>query len=460
MIGRRSLNRRILELAVPAAGSIMVLVVHRMVDMAWLRGLGTEAVAAVSLATVSTWVFASLGGLVAMGITALVARYGGAGQEEGGRYVGAQGLRWAVVLGLAAGVVGWFVAPLFFLATDADPGVTAAGVVYTRIYWGGGAFVLLQVACDAVFRGHGNTRTPFKIAILTLLMNVVLDPLLIWGWGPIPGMGVAGAGLATVLAAFVGATLNLLALIRFRHLRREHPGAVAMRLDARTRIGRPRLLGLDGSILVRMARVGIPSSCASLLFTIILLEMFRVAQAAGGAAAQAGFGVGHQGEGVAFVIGLGWAGAASALVGRRMGARQYMAAERAAWAAARQCAWISGVWALVLFVFDEQIAAIWAEDPAAQAHAASYFRIVALCLVPQAIGLVVDGAFGGAGMTLPPMITGVVFAAIRIPLAWWAAFDLGYGANGIWVVVAATAALRGLLIAYWFSRGTWKTRSV
>jgi len=456
----RSLDRRILALALPAAGSILVQVIHRMVDMAWLRSLGTDAVAALTIATVSVWTYAAIGWFVAMGLTALTARYSGAMRAAGSRYVGAQGLGWAATLGVACAVAGWFVAPLFFQASQADPAVRAAGLAYTRIYWGGGAFVLLQFGGDAIFRGHGNTRTPFKIAVLTLLLNVGLDPLLIWGWGPIPRLGVAGAGVATILATVIGASLLLVALLRAGHLQRARPPDEELRFDTSTRLGRPGVLGLDRSILRRMARVGTPSMCASLFFNLILLEMLRVAHAAGGSAAQAGLGVGHQGEGIAFVICLGWAGAASALVGRRMGAGQIVAAQHAAWRAVWQCCWLCLAWALVLFFFADPLAAVWAQEAGAQVHAASYFRIVGLCLVPQAVGLVIDGAFSGAGLTMPPMVTGLVFAGARVPLAWWAAFDLGWGVEGIWVVITVTAALRGVAVGWWFTRGTWKTRTV
>jgi len=457
---RRSLDRRILALAVPAAGSILVQVVLRMVDMAWLRDFGTDAVAALTISTVSVWAFAAIGWFVAMGLTALIARYSGAARTAGARYVGAQGLRWAAALGLLCGLAGWFLAPLFFVASNAEPAVRTAGLAYTRIYWGGGAFVLLQFAGDAIFRGHSNTRTPFRIAATMLLLNAALDPLLIWGWGPVPRLGVAGASLATILATAIGAGLLVVALLRHGHLQKERPADDELRLHPTTRLGRPTLLGLDGSIFVRMARVGTPSMCASLLFNLILLEMLRVAHAAGGSAAQAGLGIGHQGEGIAFVICLGWSGAAAALVGRRMGAGQILAAERAAWRAAWQCAWISLVWALVLFVFADGLAGLWAEAPDARGFAADYFHIVALCLVPQAVGLVIDGAFAGAGMTLPPMITGIAFAGLRVPLAWWAAFDAGLGVKGVWIVITATAAVRGVAVALWFSRGTWKTRTV
>lgn len=457
---RRPLDRRILALALPAAGSAMVPVVHRMVDMAWIRGLGTNAVAALGISSISVWLFAAVAWFVAMGLTALTARYAGAFRREAAGYVAGQGLRWALAVGLACAVVGWFLAPAVFSLGGAEEAVRALGVRYTRIYWAGGAFVLVQVASDAIFRAHGNTRTPLRIAAAALALNVALDPLLIWGWGPVPRLEVAGAGLATVVAAAAGAGLSLLALLRHGHLRRAHPGEAALRLDAGTRVGRPGFLGLDRAVFVRLARVGSPTMTANLLFNLILLEMMRMAESAGGRAAQAGLTIGHTGEGLVYVIGLGWAAAAGALVGRRLGAGQPRAAERAAWRASVQCGLLNLGYALLLLVLADPIAWIWAKDPVAQAHGASYLRIVAWCLVPQAYGIVLDGAFGGAGMTVPPMVAGVLLAAARVPLGWWVVEDLGWGVAGIWIVISVTAGVRGLVVAYWFSRGTWKVRSV
>ena len=457
---RRRLDRRILRVALPAAGSSLVLVIHRAVDMAWIRALGTDAVASLTISTVAVWMYAAVGWLVAMGLTALVARYAGALRPAAAGYIAAQGLRWAAALGAVCAVVGWFVAPFLFGAADAAPAVREAGLLYTRIYWVGGAFVLLQFAGDAVFRAHGNAQTPFKIAVIALLLNIGLDPLLIWGWGPIPAMGVPGAALATVLAAVAGAAMVLGTLYRHGYLRRTQPAETEMRFRDDTRIGQVNRLGLDRTVFLRMARVGTPTFAASLLFNLILLELLRIASAAGGPAAQAGLGIGHTGEGIAYVLCLGWSAAASSLVGRHMGAGQLQAAERAAWRAGLQCASLCLLWGIVLFVFADELAWLWAKDAAAQGHAASYFRIVSLCLVPQAYELVLDGAFGGAGMTVPPMVVGVTLSLLRIPLAWWAAFDLGLGVEGIWWVICVTAAVRGIAVAYWFSRGTWKTRSV
>jgi putative MATE family efflux protein len=456
----RSRSRAILALALPASGSAALVLAHRAVDMAWLRGLGDAATAALSVGMISVWLFSAMGALIGTGLTALVARYAGAKREDAAGYVAAQGLRWAVVVGIATGVVGWFVAPWIYAAAQAEPAVAEYGTAYTRVYWGGGAAVLMQLACDAVFRGHGNTRTPFVIGLFSLALNVVLDPLLIFGWGPIPALGVAGAGLAHISSFAVGVALSVRALRRRGHLRAVRPSDAALRFTDTTRLGQPGSWGLDTAVFSRMARVGIPLAATSILFNTIYLALHALAAHAGGKAAQAGLGVGHTGEGVAFVLGLGWGSAAAALVGRSLGAGRPDEAERYAWAAARQAAVLCGLWGLVLFLLDRPIAALFADGPEAVDHASAYLRIVALCLAPQALELVLDGAFGGAGLTVPPLVIGATFSLLRIPLAALVVLAWGMGPAAIWVIISATAAARGIACALWFARGTWKTRTV
>jgi len=455
----RRLDREILALALPAAGSMLLLHAHRAVDQAWVRGLGTEALAGLGVATLSVWLFAGLGALVGMGLTALVARYVGAGRGVAAAYVANQGLRWAAALGVLAAGVGWVLAPLLLTRADAEPGVRAVGEAYTRIYWAGGAAVLLHLAADAVFRAHGNTATPFRIAVLALLLNVGLDPLLIFGAGPVPALGGGGAALATVLAEAVAAAVALWRLRRLGHVARQRPTDEDLRLGAGTRLGTPGGGPLDVAVFLRLARVGLPTLATSLLFNFVLLEIMRIAERAGGAHAQAALGIGHTGETLAFVFGLGWAAAAASLVGRRLGAGRPEQAEQAAWRAAHHCALLCFLWGAALFAFDEPLAGLLTEDPATRAHAAAYLRIVAVCLAPQAYELVLDGAFGGAGMTVPPMLIATSISLLRIPLCAWAVAE-GHGVAGIWFVISATAFARGLLCMAWFARGTWKTRSV
>lgn len=458
-----ALGRRVFRLALPAAIGSSVPLIHRVIDSAWVgRTHGHEAVAALGVSTVAVWMFAALGWLVGMGLVSVVGRYVGAGRNDAASYVAAQGLRWALCLGVLAGVAGILLAPLLFRGAGASPTVTAHGIPYARIYWGSGAFVLAQVALEALFRARGDTRTPMLAALVGLVLNAALDPLFIAGVGGWPGWGVAGAAWATLVGTATTVGLLLWTSLRRRWIQTERPADEVMRLGAETLIGQPRRWGLDAAVARRILRVGLPTALASVWFNLVYVFLYDAVEAAGGAAAQAGLFMGHMGEGVAFVVGLGWSAAAASLVGRELGAGRPEAAARAAWTAARQCAGLTAIWAAVLFFAGEPLARFFSEDggdAAAVAHGAAYMKIVALCLVPQAIELVLDGAFGGAGLTWPPTAIGMALSTARIPLAWWAV-EAGHGTSGIWTVIAATAALRGLLVAWAFGRGTWKNRRV
>jgi putative MATE family efflux protein len=442
----------------------MLQLVHRAVDMRFVSALGTEPLAGVAISTVTVWMYGALSALVGMGLTALVARYVGAGREDAARYVAGQGLRWVTAIGVAVGAVGAILTPAVFGLVDAAPRVRDAGVSYTVVYWGAGVVILLHQACDAIFRGHGNTRTPFLVAILSLVLNVALNPILIFGWGPVPAMGVAGAAWATVIATGAAALLLVRGLLRAGHLGRQRPDDERLRLTAETLLGRPGGLGLDAAVLRRILRVGLPVGVAGLFFNAIYLALYRIVGDAGGPPAQAGLGLGHTGEGIAFVLCLGWSAAASALVGQSLGAGDPDAAARYAWRAVLQCAVLCGAWGLALLLFGDPIAGALATRDAAtteaRAHAVAYFAIVSWCLAPQAVEIVLEGAFGGAGLTAPAMVISATFSLLRIPLALWAAFTLGLGVHGVWWVIAVTAACRGVLVGWWFHRGTWRTRGV
>ena len=465
--GGRDLRREVLSLAVPVIAGGFIALGYHWTNAYWVGrwdakvGDGDAGQAALSIATFLVWAHNSVAQLLVVGLSALVARYAGAGRLASARYVGLQGLRWAWVLAALVAAAGWPLAPLVFEASESSPAVSAMGTDYVRIWYVGSFGAMAGFACDAVFRAHGNTRVPFIVGSCGLALNAALDPLLIFGWGPVPSLGVAGSAVATALALAATAAVSLVLLGRHGFLSRARPADEELRLHEATPLSRGPFPGLDVSVARRMSRVGVPTVVSGLLFCGIYLAISRTVSRAGGDAAQAGLGVGIRGEGVAYVLCQGFSVAATVIVGRRLGARRPDDAARGAWSAVRLGCLSSLAWALILFLFDEPIASLFLkEGTAAHDHASAYYRIVALCLVPQALEIILDGAFGGAGLTIPPMLISTGVTALRVPLAPIAAFDWGLGVSGIWWVICATAALRGVLIALWFARGTWKSRTV
>lgn len=454
-----ALDRKILALAIPAFGSGLTILAHTWVDTAWIgRNLGEAALASMTINSFTVWIYGSLASLVNVGLSSLVARYVGAGRESGARYVASQGMRGAVTFALVLAGVGWFLAPVAFSISGAGETVTAEGIPYIRVYWLGGVVILLQQSCDAIFRGRGNTWIPFLASLLGLGLNAVLDPLLILGWGPIPSLRVGGAALATLLSTMVGVTFSLICLRRYSYLSSRRPSDEELRLHEGTPLGRgPRLWG-DSSVFRRMSRVGLPTACSGVLFSIIYILIGRIVAEAGGTAALAGMGVGLRMEALAFVLGMGYSAAVASLVGRALGANDPASARRAAWRGVAHCTSLCAIWGVVLLTGNEWLSAILTDSGPAREHAREFVQVIAFCLVPLAVESVLNGAFGGAGLTVPPMIIVGGLTLVRLPVAFFAARWVGV--EGVWWTICGTAILRGILMAAWFSRGTWMTRQV
>jgi putative MATE family efflux protein len=462
-VDARPLNRAVLHLALPAITSGLVAVAYHWVNQGWVDRLGEDdpvPPAALAVGIFFAWGFNSLFQLVVSGLTALVSRYAGAGRPDAAAYVGLQGIRWSWVVALVGGVLGFVLVEPILERAGLSARAQAEAAAYVRIVYGGAIGWGTLASCEAVFRARGDARTPMLVHASALVLNAALDPFLIFGIGPFPRLGVAGAALATVICWALAAATSFALLARRGWVRAERPSDERMRLREDTPLRPGPLRGLDLSVARRVVRVGMPAAVQGLFFVAVYFELSRIVVRAGGDAAQAGLGLGLRGESVAFVLCNGFAAAASVLVGRNLGAGRPDEAARSAWRSALLAGAACAAWGLVLGLLDGAIVDVLHAPEAVVPHARAYYRIVALALVPQALEIVLDGAFAGAGMTLPPMVVSLTFAAARVPLASWAAFDLGGGVPAIWWTISATAAARGVVIALWFSRNRWKTQAV
>lgn len=467
-------SRDVLRLAGPAMASGFVAMGYHWVNQFWVGRLGTAATAALSVATFGVWSLYALSALLSVGLAALVGRYAGGGRSAAAAWVGGQGIRWAAVLAMVVFAGGYALAPLAFRATGASDEVSRLGTAYLRIAFAGSLAVFPLTACEAVYRGHGTTLLPFLVSAGGLLVNLVLDPLLIFGdtalealssgaaRPEVHGLGVQGAAVATAISNALALAVSLAVLRRFRYVGGARPSDDELRLDPATPLLPGPVPAFDLSVLFRVVRVGLPVAASGIVFVGIYLVVSRYVHAAGGDAALAALGVGLRGEQFAFVVGSGFSAAAAVLVARRLGAKRPDDAAKAAWTATRLASVACLAWAAALFLLADPLSRFFlgSNDPVALSHAQAYYRIVAFCLVPQSWEVVLEGAFGGAGMTVPPMVVSIGLTATRIPLAVLAASSPSLGVRAIWVAIAATAALRGVCVALWFARGGWKSRTV
>jgi putative MATE family efflux protein len=418
-------------------GSMLLLNVFQLIDAFWVGRLGTEALGGLSAATFFVWSLHSIGMLAGTGVNAVVARRVGEGQPVGAGFAATHGLGLAIALGLLTAAVVLPLERTLIGLLDLGPGVQRAALAYLTPVLCGMPIITVTYAMEATFRGSGDTRTPMWVLGGTLALNGVLDPLLIFGFGPVPALGIAGAAWATVAAHGVGVLVGL-------------------RLLARREV-RPRRSPVRWALIATLVRVGLPIGLTNLLFCVIYIFLTPIISNFGDAPVAA-IGVGHRIEGLAYFPCVGFCSAAATLVGQQMGAGRPLMAERAAWLATRYAVALVAGLSLVYFAFAEPIYRIFSADPQVVVVGAGYLRIIALFEVAMALEVVLEGAFSGAGDSVPPMVVGVPLTAARVPAAYLLARR--QGVTGIWWAISVSTLLKGAIVALWFRMGRWKRVAV
>jgi len=269
-----------------------------------------------------------------------------------------------------------------------------------------------------------------------VLLTLVLDPVLILGLGPAPRLGIAGAAVATVGVRSVAFLIGLVLL-------------------ARRGLLRPRMP--HWRTMWAISRIGLPTAMTGVMFSLIYVAMTRTTTRFG-TPALAALGLGHRVESWLYMIGVGFGAAAAAIVGQNLGAGRPERAMRAGWLLTA-CATIPalGGFALVT-LYPERVAALFTTDAAVIAETARYLRIASLAQLFVCAELVLEGAMGGAGDTVPPMLSSASLTLIRVPLVAWSAAR--WGTSGIWWVISLTAVARGIAMMALWRLGRWQRKSV
>jgi putative MATE family efflux protein len=431
------LSRTILRVALPSVASALLMTLFTSVDAFWVgTRIGPTGLAAVSISVFWIWMLIALAEMVAVGLTAVAARrHGQRRPGEAARAVG-DALLFALTLGIVVAVAGLLLLDWLFGVMHTPPDVTALGRQYLTAYLAGCPLIFGYFAIDAAFRASGDTRTPFLLLAVSVVAALLLDPVLILGLGPAPALGIAGAAVATILTRGSAFVLGLILL---------------------TRRSMIRLAGPGGRAIPVIARIGLPTAATGVVFSLIYVLMTRTTTQFG-TPALAALGVGHRVESWAYMVGVGFGAAAAAIVGQNLGAGHVKRAERSGWITTGFASVVGVVAAVVEIVFAEEFASIFTDDPAVIAVSASYLRICALSQAFVGAELVLEGALGGSGHTLPPMLASTTLTALRIPLAAWAASR--WGIDGIWWVICLTATARGIAMMVLWRLGRWKRKSL
>jgi putative MATE family efflux protein len=434
------MGRAIFLLALPMVIEMIWESLFAVVDIYWVAKIGPDAVATVGLTEqmMIAGVFTTAMGL-SIGCSAIVARRIGENDPDGAARAAVHGIFLGIVLSVIVGVTGGVLAPQLLKLMGAEPEVIA-GASYTRLLLGGSITVVLLFMINAAFRGAGDATVSMRTLILANTINIVLCPIFIFGWGPIPAFGVTGAALATTIGRGIGVVYQLRAL-KIGHgrlqIRREH-------------------ISLDPELLKSMLRIAKSGVVQIFISTASWVGLVRVLSTFG-TNALAGYQIGIRIVLFALLPSWGMANAAATMVGQNLGAGHPERSEQAVWRASFYNLAFLGTIGVVFFFGADLLVAFFTPDPEVQKYAASCLRIVGLGFPFYAFGMVAPSAFNGAGDTrTPTRINFFAFWVLEIPLAFLLAHYFGLGPIGVFTSITVAFCTVAIISVTLFRRGKWK----
>ncbi|MBC8089398.1 MAG: MATE family efflux transporter [Phycisphaerae bacterium] len=434
---REGLSVTIRRVAIPAVIANLLMTAFHNVDTYWIgRHLGATALAAATSSVFWIWLVISIAELVSIGAGSIVARrYGERRPEEAARTAG-EGIWLALVLGVLVAIILPLMLPQLFELMNLEGETARVGQQYLGTYLRGMPLIFGFFAVDAAFRASGDTRTPLVILAVSTILAMILDPILILGLYGAPALGVQGAALATLVPRGLACVF----------------GWIVLRRRTLVRMVRPRL-----AVLANIARIGGPTAATGVAFSAIYVLLTRTTTEFG-TPALAALGVGFRIESFVYLFSVGLGAAVAAIVGQSLGAGMVGRARKAGWLGVALATIPGAVMAVIMIVWPERIASIFTSDVLVVEEASRYLRIAAASQLFLGAEIVLEGALGGAGYTLVPMVVSMSITASRIPLAAWSAAL--WGTTGLWWTLALTATARGIAMAcIWQSRGWEGTRS-
>ena len=442
-----SLNRAItMLLAVPMVLEMVLESLFAVVDIFWVGRLGANAVATVGLTESMLSLVFSVGMGLSLSTTAMVARRIGEKDPEGAAVAGVQAIALGLIISVAVGIPCGIWAPNLLRLMGASPEIIATGSGYTRICLGGSFAVLLLFLNNAIFRGAGDASIAMRLLWVSNILNLILDPCLIFGLGPFPRLGVTGAAIATLTGRSIGVLYQFYRLMRGSERIRILKSQIRLQADVLLRLVRVSLTGILQFAIAHTSWIGL----------VRIVSIF-------GAAALAGYTIGIRI--VIFVI--------APFLGPEQRRRNNGRTKPWRWPPRRtrrkQAVWRTGIYnmiflgtvGIVFIFFSTPIVRLFTHDPAVVALGATCLRIISYGNLGYAYFMVMMQAFNGAGDTITPTIVNFFgFWLFEIPLAYWLAIPLHMKSNGVFASIAIAESSMAIAIAILFKQGKWKKQKI
>ncbi len=433
-----SVLQRVIALAWPTAVAMSMQTGFNIADAYFVGQIGPQSIAAVSMVFPVVFLMFALGAGVGVGTTSVIARSLGRRDREHAEEAARQSFILFALVAALITVTGLLLQRPLFHLMGADDALVEHTVGYSTWIFAGSTFMFFFFSGASILRGEGDMKTPMVGIGLSVVLNVVLDPLLIFGPGPFPEFGLPGAAIATVISRAVGCVFLIGYLFR---------GDVHVRV-------RLRGLAPRGRVIWQILQVGLPTGARQVLLSVGFMALIRIV-ARFGSDAVAAYGLGVRLNQVAILPCLGIATAVITLVGQNVGAGKTDRASETTWKASL-CAMVAmEAIGVTFFLFPRFLMGIFTDDAQVIRYGSSLLRIVSLTHMFTGLGIVIAAAFQGAGRALPALaLTLLRLLIIAVPLALLLSHF--YGVRGVWMAIAAAAVLSGIASAAWFRAGTWR----
>jgi putative MATE family efflux protein len=437
------IGRAIFILAVPMVLEMVMESIFAIVDVFVVAHLGADAVATVGLTESFMTILYALSMGLSIGAGAMISRRIGERDKEGAAHTAAQVLLFGLCVSLAIGAVASFFAPQLLGLMGASPGALK-NVAFTRIMLGCNASVVLLYLVNSVFRSAGDAAIAMRVLWLANAINIVLAPALVFGWGPLPKLGIIGAAIATTIGRGTGVMFALSRLFRSGsriHVRRVH-------------------FALDPKLIARVVNLSSAATFQVFIGMASWIGLVRIL-AGFGSDALAGYTIGMRIVIFALLPSFGLANAAATMVGQALGAKKPERAEAAVWTAGKYSAVFLGLVGLLFVVFAQPVVSLFTPEAGVAAYGTATLRTVACGFLFYAYGMVITQSFNGAGDTRTPTYVNLfVFWLFEIPLAWVLSHTFGFGPQGVFLSATLAFSLLAVVSTVLFRRGHWKTRVV
>ncbi len=439
-----SINKAIFLLSVPMILEMMMEALFAVVDVFYVSKVSVDAVATVGLTESVMMIVYSIAIGLSMAATAVVSRRIGEKEYKKAGDAAFQSMLIGALFSVVIAVIGILFAEDILRLMGGSEILIANGFGYTKIMLGGNLCIILLFLINAIYRGSGDASMAMRSLWIANGLNIILDPVFIFGVGPIPAFGVEGAAIATTIGRSLGVFYQLFGLLNGQRIIKLGIENVKVRFETIKRIF---YIGLGG-----MGQFLIES--ASWLFLVRIISEF-------GSAALAGYTIAFRIIVFTILPSWGMANAAATLVGQNLGAGKADRAEKSVWVTAHLNTGFLFLVSILFFALAPNFVGLFSEEGEVIHYGSTGLRIICLGYISFAYGMVISQGFNGAGDTKTPTLMNVVFFwLIQIPLAYLLAFHFEYGFVGAMASVAAAFALHAIACIFIFRLGRWKTVTV